>query len=80
MIKLKIFISSQYELDENNMIDIRYIFEHSNTIKSDLIRLFREYGWFVDAKPPFFNRIKIGKNIKYRYKIFIDEHHLFFET
>lgn len=78
---MKVFISSQIELDDDDITNIRYIFEHSNSIKSDLIKLFIEDGCFVDVKPPpFFNKIKIGKNIKYKYKIFVDEHHLFFET
>lgn len=77
---MKVFISSQYELDEDDIINIKYIFEHSNSVRSDLIKLFKEDRWFVDSKPPFFNRIKIGNNIKYKYKILIDDHHFFFET
>ena len=57
MIRMKVFISSQYELDEDDIINIKYIFEHSNSVRSDLIKLFKEDKWFVDVKPPFFNRI-----------------------
>ena len=77
---MKVFISSQYELDEDDIINIKYIFEHSNSVRSDLIKLFKEDRWFVDTKPPFFNRIKIGNIIKYKYKILVDDHHFFFET
>ena len=77
---MKVFISSQYELDEDDIINIKYIFEHSNSVRSDLIKLFKEDRWFVDAKPPFFNRIKIGNIIKHKYKILVDDHHFFFET